>query len=97
MKLIATAVLAATGCLALSGCPAKEAKDGAVAIDAGTGAQCFAERDMMEKAVEAYTLLTTAAPVNEAAMVPDWIREESVLMDLDATGHVVAAPNSGCA
>ncbi|HQZ33661.1 MAG TPA: hypothetical protein PK020_04500 [Ilumatobacteraceae bacterium] len=97
MKLIATALLAATGCLALSGCPAKEAKDGLQSINQATGVQCVTERDMMEKAVEAYTLLTTAAPVNEASMVPDWIREQSVLMDLDATGHVVAAPNSGCA
>ena len=97
MKLIATALLAATGCLALSGCPSKTVQEGGQAIDAGSGVQCATERDMMEKALEAYTLLQGAPPVNEAAMVPDWIRGESVLMDLDAAGQVIAAPNSGCA
>ena len=97
MRLIPTVLLAVTGCVALSGCPSKTVQDGAAAVDAGSGAQCFAERDLMEKALEAYTLLQGAPPVNEAAMVPDWIRAESALMDIDATGHVVAAPNSGCA
>ena len=96
MKLIATALLVATGCLSLSGCPAKEAKDGLKSIDQATGVQCVTERDMMEKAVEAYTLLTGASPVNEAAMVPDYLRAESIYMDLDAAGNVVAAPGSGC-
>ena len=97
MKLIATALLAATGCLALSGCPAKTVQEGAAKIDDATGIQCVTERDMMRQQVEAYTILTGAAPINEAALVPNYLRTEYVYMDLDAAGNVVAAPGSGCA
>ncbi len=97
MKLIATALLAATGCLALSGCPAKTVQEGAAKIDDATGIQCVTERDMMRQQVEAYTILTGAPPINEAALVPNYLRAESTLMDLDAAGNVVAAPGSGCA
>ena len=96
MKFIATALLAATGCLALSGCPAKTVQEGAASIDAGSGVQCVTERDMMRQQVEAYTILEGAPPVNEAAMVPNYLRSESILMDIDAAGNVVAAPGSGC-
>jgi len=97
VKLIATALLAATGCLALSGCPAKAVQDGAARIDDATGVQCVTERRMMRQQVEAYTILTGAPPINEAAMVPDYLRSESIYMDIDAAGNVVAAPGSGCA
>jgi len=96
VKLIATALLAATGCLALSGCPAKTVQEGAAKIDDATGIQCVTERDMMRQQVEAYTILTGAPPINEAALVPNYLRAESTLMDLDAAGNVVAAPGSGC-
>lgn len=97
MKLIATAVLTATGCLALSGCPAKTVQEGAARIDEATGVQCVTERNMMRQQVEAYTILMGAPPINEAAMVPDYLHSESIYMDLDAAGNVVAAPGSGCA
>lgn len=97
MKFIATALLATTGCLALSGCPSKTVQEGAASIDAGSSVQCGAERNMMNVAVEAYTILMGAPPVSEAAMVPDYLRAESVYMDIDAAGNVVAAPGSGCA
>ena len=96
MKFLATALLAATGCLALSGCPAKTVQEGAARIDDATAIQCVTERDMMRQQVEAYTTLTGALPVSEAAMVPDWLRAESTLMDIDATGNIIAAPGSGC-
>ena len=97
MKLIATALLVATGCLALSGCPSKTVQEGAASIDDATDFQCVTERDMMRQQVEAYTILMGAPPINEAAMVPDYLRSESIYMDIDAAGNVVAAPDSGCA
>ena len=97
MKLIATALLTATGCIALSGCPAKTVQEGAASIDDATSVQCVTERDMMLQQVEAYTILEGAIPVNEAAMVPNYLRVESIYFDLDAAGNVVATPGSGCA
>ena len=97
MKLITFAMLTATGCLALSGCPSPTVREGGANISNATSVQCTSERDMMRQEVEAYTLLTGAPPINEAALVPDYLRSESVYMDLDAAGNIVAAPGSGCA
>jgi len=97
VKLIVNGLLAATGCLALSGCPSKTAHEGAASIDEATAVQCVTERNMMLQQVEAYTILTGAPPINEAALVPDYLRSESVYMDLDAAGNVVAVPGRGCA
>ncbi len=94
MKLFATALLTATGCLALSGCPAKE---GLETVEQATSVQCVTERRMMLQQLEAYTILEGMVPVNEAAMVPNYLRFESIYFDLDAAGNVVAAPGSGCA
>jgi hypothetical protein len=96
VKFIASALLVATGCVALSGCPSKTVQDGAESVDAGNGAQCFSDRKAVEAALEAYTMLEGKPPANEAAMVPDYLLAESQLMDIDAAGNVVAAPNSGC-
>ncbi len=96
MRPIATALLAAAGCVALSGCPSKTVQEGAASINNASGVQCVTERDMMRAALEAYTMLEGAPPINEAAMVPAYLRMESPLMDLDAAGNVVAAPASGC-
>ena len=106
MKLIASTLIAATACLALSGCPSKTVKEGATAAGApdpaspggvnATSAQCRAERDTLEMAIETYTILNGAPPLSEAAMVPDWLLGESVFMDIDANGLVVPAPGSGC-
>jgi len=97
VKLIGTAVLTATGCLALSGCPAKDAKEGLASVEQATSVQCVTERSMMLQQVEAYTILEGMVPVSEAAMVPNYLRAESVYFDIDAAGNVVAAPGSGCA
>ncbi len=96
MKLIATALVAATGCLSLSGCPSKTVQEGAASIDNATAVQCVTERDMMRQQVEAYTILNGSPPINEAALVPNFLRSESIYMDIDAAGNVVAAPGSGC-
>lgn len=80
-------------------------KDGANAVSKdpaapgdinATDAQCRAERRLVETAVETYTILQGAPPVDEAALVPDWLRVQSVFMDLDVEGNVVPAPGSGC-
>ena len=84
-------------CLALSGCPSKTVQESGQVISKASSLQCVTERDMMLQQVEAYTLLEGGPPVNEAAMVPTYLRAESLYMDLDAQGHVVAAPGSGCA
>ena len=97
MKFLATALLTAAGSLALSGCPAKDAKEGLETVEQATSVQCVTERSMMLQQVEAYTILEGMAPVNEAAMVPNYLRAESIYFDLDAAGNVVAAPGSGCA
>ena len=97
MKLFATALLTATGCLALSGCPAKDAKEGLETVEQATSVQCVTERSMMLQQLEAYTILEGMVPVDEAAMVPNYLRSESIYFDLDAAGNVVAAPGSGCA
>ena len=97
MKLVTTALLTATGCLALSGCPSKTVQNGSASLDAGSSVQCVTDRHEMQTALEAYTMLEGAPPANEAALVPAYLRTESALMDIDGTGHVVAAPGSGCA
>jgi hypothetical protein len=106
MNRLAAVLLVGAAAVALSGCPSNTVKEGAKAAAApvpgatdnlnATTAMCVAERDMMETAVEAFTLLKGAAPTSEAEMVPDWMRSESPYMDLDATGSVIPAPGSGC-
>jgi hypothetical protein len=87
---------AAVAAVALSGCPAQVVKEGAQSIPKVGQAQCVNEKDVFEKAVEAYTLLKGEAPKNEKAMVPDFLREESPYWNLDAKGNVVPAPGMGC-
>ena len=76
MKLIAVTLVSAAACLALSGCPSQTVKDGANAASKepaapgdinATDAQCRAERRLVETAVETYTILQGAPPVDEAA------------------------------
>jgi hypothetical protein len=90
---IVIVVAVAFGLLTVSGCREKEA---AADIASASVAQCTAERDMLEKAIEAYLLLEGSLPASEAAMVPDYLRIQSVYFDIDAQGNVVPAPNSGC-
>ena len=86
-------ITVAVGLLAVGGCRQKEA---AADIASATSAQCYAERNMLEQAIEAYLILEGSPPASEAAMVPDYLRIESVYLDIDAKGNVVPAPNSGC-
>jgi hypothetical protein len=85
--------------VSLSACnPAQKAKEAKNVVDDGNAAACTQERSTIEKAVEAYTLLTPDAPVSEAAMVTSgFIHAESVLMDIGPDGAVVPAPGSVCA
>lgn len=87
---------AAAGTVALSGCPAQVVKEGAKSIPKASTAQCLNEKDVLEKAVEAYTLLKGEPPTSEKAMVPDFLLELSAYWDLDAKGNVVARPGKGC-
>ncbi len=86
-------ITVAVGLLAVGGCRQKEA---AADIASATGAQCFAERSMFEQAIQAYLILEGSLPPSEAAMVPDYLRIESVYLDIDTMGNVIPAPNSGC-
>ena len=90
---VALAVVSMTACN-----PAQQAKEAKNDVDGGNAAACAQERSTIEKAVEAYTLLTPDAPVTEAAMVAGgFIHVESVLMDIGPGGTVVPAAGSVCA
>ena len=95
-RIALTISFAAAAAVALSGCPAQVVKEGTAAIPKAGMAQCATEKDIFEKAVEAYTLLKGEPPKNEKAMVPDFLREESPYWNLDANGNVVAVPGKGC-
>ena len=71
-------------------------KEGAQGVDDAGKTSCVAERQMMESAVEAYYALEGHNPALESELVPMYVRRESVTMDLDSNGNVVAAPGSGC-
>lgn len=77
--------------------PAHVAKQAKNDVDSGNAAACVEERALIEKAVQAYTLLNPDTPVTEAAMVSNgFIHSQSVLMDVGPTGIVVAAPGTVC-
>ena len=77
--------------------PAHVAKQAKNDVDSGNAAACVEERALIEKAVQAYTLLNPDAPVTEAAMVSNgFIHTQSVLMDVGPNGIVVAAPGTVC-
>ena len=78
--------------------PAQRAKVAVEEIDSGNSAACVQERSIIEKALEAYTLLNPDTPPTESAMVAaGFIHSESTLMDISPTGAVVAAPGTVCA
>ena len=91
--------LVALAAVSLTACnPAQQATAAKNDVDGGNAAACAQERSTIEKAVEAYTVLTPDAPVTEAAMVAGgFIHVESVLMDVGPGGTVVPAPGSVCA
>lgn len=67
-------------------------------IDTGnaTSVTCATEREMFELAVTSYELLEGAPPAAEAALVPDYLANESTLFDISPTGEIIPAPGSGC-
>jgi hypothetical protein len=71
------------------------AEEGIAAAQQAQTLMCQQEMATLLQAVEAYSLLESAVP-QEAQLVPDYLREESTLYDLDATGAVVPAPGSAC-
>ena len=93
------------GCIAivavgvLTGCnPAQRAKEAKAEVDSGDAAACEVERSTIDKAVQAYMLLTPDAPVTEEAMVAGgFIHEPSKLMDVTSSGAVIPAVGSVCA
>lgn len=70
-------------------------EQGIDAIDQSRVLACDADRTTLETAIEAYTTLEGEPPADEAALVGDWIREESELYDVE-NGVVVPVPDSGC-
>ena len=70
-------------------------EQGIGAIDQSRVLACDADRTTLEAAIEAYSTLEGEPPANEAALVGDWIREESGLYDVE-NGVVVPVPESGC-
>jgi hypothetical protein len=93
MCIVALALAALTACN-----PAERAQEAKDDVDSGNAAACVQERSTIEKAVQAYTLLEPDAPISEAAMVTaGYVHIESVLMDVQPDGTVVAAPGSVCA
>jgi hypothetical protein len=84
--------------LLLSSCAVMQAqKDGVQGVAQASDMACVQARSDLQKALEAYDILNGGMPPNEAALVPDYLREESKLMDMDAQGNVVPAPGGGCA
>ncbi|MEI8238669.1 MAG: hypothetical protein WCI22_04555 [Actinomycetota bacterium] len=87
---------AAAAAVALSGCPAQIVKEGAQAVPKATQTQCLNDKDILLKAIDAYTILKGEAPKSVKALVPDFLREQSLYWNLDAKGGVVPAPGVGC-
>ncbi len=94
-----TACIVALVLSSLTACnPAERAQEAKDEVDSGNAAACVQERSTIEKAVQSFTLLEPDAPISEAAMVAaGYIHIESVLMDVQPDGTVVAAPGSVCA
>ena len=70
-------------------------EQGIDAIDQSRVLACDGDRATLQTAIDAYTTLEGEPPPNEAALVGDWIREESELYDVE-NGVVVPVPDSGC-
>ena len=78
--------------------PAHVARQAKNDVDSGNAAACTEERALIERAVEAFTLMNPDEPVTETAMVTDgFLHQQSVLMDVTSIGTVVAAPGTVCA
>ncbi|MEQ1874251.1 MAG: hypothetical protein ABL953_11040 [Ilumatobacteraceae bacterium] len=89
-------IRALVGVVVAGSCAACVPKEGVDGVEKAATSSCTAERHSVEQAVEAYYVLEGAFPTSEADLVPNYMRAESVSMDLDTAGNVVAAPGSGC-
>ena len=79
-----------------AGCRPVDAETGTNAIDQATELQCNDARRTLQQAIDNYEILEGHLPRNEAALVPGYLVMQSPLMDIDADGHVVPAPGTGC-
>lgn len=78
--------------------PAERAKEAKVDVENGNAAACREERAAIEKMVQSFMLLEPDLPVTEAAMfAAGYLRQQSVLMDVQPDGSVVPTPGTGCA
>lgn len=81
----------------LAGCNfAEKAKEGVENINDASSVACSRERQLFQTAVESYMLLENQDIAVEAMMVPDYLRAESPLYDIDAAGNIVPQPGGGC-
>lgn len=100
-------VSASLACVPLASCAAGEeieetvgsvteqVDDGLQAVPVANELSCDTERQMLELAVEAFTAFNGTTPT-EAQLVPEYLRAESSLYDLDPTGALVPATGSSC-
>lgn len=70
-------------------------REGVAGIDDAGTIACASERRAVEVAVEAFELLEGRPPVDEDDLVPDWLREHSILFDV-TDGQIVPAADSPC-
>jgi hypothetical protein len=90
--------------LAVAGCgggdttagPAVVVRPGITAMAQAQPLACGTDRGVLEQALDAYTMLEGGPPADEAALVPDYLREPSDLFDVTPDGAVVPAAGSPC-
>lgn len=95
-----TTTLAACGVVLLASCGGGDEIEDAVvtpgitAIDDARSETCAANASVLRQAIDAYTLLEGDAPTDEAALVPDYLREETT--DWDIVDGEIVAENPAC-
>jgi len=77
--------------------PAHVAKQAKTDVDSGNAAACVLERNQLQQAVQAFTLMNPDQQVTEVLLVNDgFIHQQSVLMDIGPNGTVINAPGTVC-
>jgi hypothetical protein len=69
-------------------------RPGITAIDEARSETCGLNASMLRTAIDAYTMLEGAPPPDEAALVPDFLREETT--DWDVVDGQIVAENPAC-
>lgn len=93
-------LLAACGVVVLASCGGGDEIENAVvrpgitAIEDARSETCAANASILRQAIDTYTILEGEPPVDEAALVPDFIREETT--DWDIVDGEVVAENPAC-